>query len=162
MDDLITLKAAGQAVKMKPATLREWISRGVISGAAEIKSYGRAGGRKGYYPATIIPEIQTAIAMQEDGLKRETIARARTLALELMADPTKEADPKAIAETGPAARQWLDIYAGITEAPAAQKALERLERDISHLLTLVIRGMRYHMIDIIDRLADVMDGTEKE
>ena len=163
MHDLITLQEAAQRTGNNPSTLRGWILKDVIPGAVEIESRGKAGGRRGYYPTTIIPEIETAKRLQEAGLTLETIARARTLALELMADPTKEADPKAIAETGPAARQWLSIYSETTGDPRATEALERLERDISHLLTLVIRGMRHHMIDIIDRLPDVMEnGTEKE
>jgi DNA-binding transcriptional MerR regulator len=161
MGDLITLQAAADKTGSNTNTLHDWISRGIIPRATRIESRGKAGGRKGYYPATIIPEIETAQKMLNDGLSRKTIARARALALKLMADPTVILDANEIANVGLAARQWLDIYAGITEAPAAQKALVRLEADLSNLVTLVIRGLRYHMVDIIDRLPDVM-ATEKE
>ncbi len=161
MGDLITLQAAADKTGSNTNTLHDWISRGIIPRATRIESRGKAGGRKGYYPATIIPEIETAQKMLNDGLSRKTIARARALALKLMADPTVILDANEIANVGLAARQWLDIYAGITEAPAAQKALVRLEADLSNLVTLVVRGLRYHMVDIIDRLPDVT-ATEKE
>jgi DNA-binding transcriptional MerR regulator len=163
MREQITLPEAARRTGTNHSTLRDWISRDIISGATEIISRGKAGGRKGYYPATILGEIETVKRMQADGLTLKTITKARALAMELMAEPTAEIDAKVIAETGPAARQWLSIYAETTGDPRAEEALERIERDISHLLTLVIRGMKYHMIDIIDRLPDVMEnGTEKE
>jgi hypothetical protein len=151
MHELITLADAAKSTGTNPSTLRDWISKDVIAGAVEIKSRGMAGGRKGYYPVTIIGEIKSALKMQEDGLTLATIAKARALALELMADPSKDADANATAEVGPAARQWLNIYSEITGDPRAQDALERLVRDISHLLTLVINGLRYNMIDIVER-----------
>jgi len=161
MREQITLPEAARRTGTNHSTLRDWISRDIISGYTEIISRGKAGGRKGYYPVTILGEIETAKRMQEDGLTLETIARARALALKLMEDPTVMLDANEIANVGLAARQWLDIYAGITEAPAAQKALVRLEADLSNLVTLVVRGLRYHMVDIIDRLPDVT-ATEKE
>ncbi len=152
MHDLITLQEAAQRTGNNPSTLRGWILKDVIPGAVEIESRGKAGGRRGYYPTTIIPEIETAKRLQEAGLTLETIARARTLALELMAEPEHIAGAEAIAKTGPAARQWLTMYSEITGDPVAREALRRLEAEFTAFLTLFVRNLRENMSDVIGQI----------
>ena len=157
MQELITLRDAAQSTGTNPSTLRDWISKGVISGAVEIKSRGMAGGRKGYYPMAIIGEIQTALRMQEDGLTLETIAGAREVALRAMQDPLyeqgqPEEDMALIATRGPAARQWLSIYANVTGDETAAAALRRVEAELSAFLTLFVKNLRENMSDVIGQI----------
>ena len=152
MREQITLPEAARRTGTNHSTLRDWISRDIISGATEIISRGKAGGRKGYYPATILGEIETVKRMQADGLTLKTITKARALAMELMADPTVILDANEIANVGPAARQWLSIYANVTGDETAAAALRRVEAELSAFLTLFVKKLRENMSDVIGQI----------
>jgi DNA-binding transcriptional MerR regulator len=137
MNDLITLNEAAQTTASNPSTLRGWIAIGVISGAVAIKSRGRAGGRRGYYPASLPYEIAIATIMSNNGYSLDAIAGARKLAQSVLDNPSGIGALIEEPITGPAARFWLTLYADLTCDQTATQVLKQAQK----LTEMILRNL---------------------
>jgi len=77
------------------SSLRRWISRGLLSGTIDYSEKGRAGGRVGLYPDSIVAEIATVIALKNRYNHKEIVEVRENIISDL---DTKQINSKNIKE----------------------------------------------------------------